>query len=654
MKNFIVFVSMSMLVCVCALSADETRAEEIMLKIGESSTVVLKNLNKIAIGDPKVLDAVVISDSEILINGKIEGTTSLNMWSDITRKDYIVKVVPWTSVSARDIENIINIEGVVVRMGEKGAVILDGEVATKQLKERAEKITGAFASRVINVIKVKDDKPEITPVEAKFSSEELAKIIAIDTIKITVTENRAVLLDGYVENREDRERAEKIAGGYYDRVISVIKVREQAKPDTYVKKTEVRVQPKITKEELKSMINEEGIEMTFTEDGVLLLDGYVRSRERKERAEKISSAYFDRVISVIEVKKAEEPIAKPEETRSIQKITAQELKKMINIETISIVESEDKVILDGMVENQSMKDRSETIARLFYPSVLNLVKVREPEKVLVEMQVIEINKDALGNIGLQWGPGFQVGTLEFEELARNVLTQTDAGKTTDLSVVGVGVKPELGYDYNFSNFQFTRMSPLQIVLKFLEQKGEAKFLATPRVLVLSGSKASVQIGGEIPYPFQTQHGISIDWKKYGILLEVSPSIINVSDKASISMDIKSVVSEIDGANAVPLSIGTIPALKENSTLTHVTVSDNETIVISGLIKTSKATIVEQIPLLGEIPFLGEIFKKRNTTERQTELVVFITPKIIKSAEDVGYVGEHGAKIKEIISPKEKK
>lgn len=155
----------------------------------------------------------------------------------------------------------------------------------------------------------------------------------------------------------------------------------------------------------------------------------------------------------------------------------------------------------------------------------------------------------------------------------------------------------------------------------LETEGLAKVLATPTLLCRSGKEASFLAGGEFPIKlinFKTQDVI---WRKYGIILKISP-VADYSGKMSISIETE--VSSLDNANKVD----GLPGLFTNRIQTHFDLSESRTLALSGLIKNEDSKSSQGLPGLARIPILGSLFGSQDFRENRTELVVFVRPEIV--------------------------
>ena len=170
-----------------------------------------------------------------------------------------------------------------------------------------------------------------------------------------------------------------------------------------------------------------------------------------------------------------------------------------------------------------------------------------------------------------------------------------------------------------------------VMIDFLEQRGSSKLLSNPRVTTMDGEPASIHIQKVIP--IQTinrfsegaiiQDIVSYQDLEVGISLQVTP---HIGDDSTITMEVKPVVEEIIGYTGNPNDLR--PITSKRSVNTTVTVKNNETVALGGLLKESQIENEEKVFLLGHIPILGGLFTHRTTENQTTDLLILITPIIM--------------------------
>ncbi len=300
--------------------------------------------------------------------------------------------------------------------------------------------------------------------------------------------------------------------------------------------------------------------------------------------------------------------------------TAQQLRQLLSYDPgISVNTVGDRLVLDGVYADASSSAKIERIAKA-YPQILNLIRER-PESPLVipepmvqlDVKVVEVRKQALDNIGVKWsnlgvaGPTFATSGYFYANSASfRGLNQQGYPVTTP-------ARPFISY--------LGLATQVTSVLNFLESNGDSWTLAEPRISSVSGGKSKVQVGGEIPIPVSSGLGqISVVYKPYGVILEFNPVI----DKAgNVRSSIVAEVSQPDRTNGT----GEFVAFTTNRTETEVSLKQNETLVISGLLKSVGARNTEGIPGIGRAPVVGRLFSTQEVSNQQTEMLVVVTPRL---------------------------
>jgi pilus assembly protein CpaC len=176
---------------------------------------------------------------------------------------------------------------------------------------------------------------------------------------------------------------------------------------------------------------------------------------------------------------------------------------------------------------------------------------------------------------------------------------------------------------SFGAFQ---RGPLGARLDLLVQQNKARIVARPRLMTVSGGSAKFLSGGQIPVAQQDTLGHThTEYKDYGVSLDISPK---ADDDGNVNATIRAEMSDIDPANSVTLAGGVLPAIKTRWVETTIFVKKDGTLVIAGLLQENDGKVTAGIPLLSLIPVLGELFKHTEITHKTTELVIFVTPKVL--------------------------
>lgn len=285
----------------------------------------------------------------------------------------------------------------------------------------------------------------------------------------------------------------------------------------------------------------------------------------------------------------------------------------------------DKVIVEGDDLTDADRDKVAELAKR-YPQIVNFTSpVGWEQTVMMDVKVVEFPRSELRDLGLKWSTagGAAVGAV-WRPVAR--------GDTSGLTIAvpgsdtGAPITPRSPTDlvYPFSPIVTSAVNlSLNATLQALEQNGTATVLAEPQLSTRSGYKASFHAGGEIPYSVASVNGVTVQFKPYGVQLDIEP---RVARSGAIRAVIDSEVSSID--TSISTTAG--PALLTRRTRTEFNLRPGETIVLSGLLQRNAGTDVDALPFLGSIPILGALFRSKHFQNKETELVVFVTPHLVDS------------------------
>ncbi|MGE5541717.1 MAG: pilus assembly protein N-terminal domain-containing protein, partial [Bacillota bacterium] len=194
--------------------------------VGESRILQVNGLVRVAVADPTIADVVVVSKTEVIVNGKAEGRTTLHVWDTSGRSSYNVRVCVDNADLIREIEETIGMSGVIARFA-RSTLLLDGSVETDGDSERAERIAKAYADKVLNLLTVR--RPTLPPQPPVVDASEVHSAIGVQGVSVRVLKD-TVILEGQVESPLDAERAEKIARIFTNNVLNFVVVNPPPPP----------------------------------------------------------------------------------------------------------------------------------------------------------------------------------------------------------------------------------------------------------------------------------------------------------------------------------------------------------------------------------------------------------------------------------------
>ncbi len=275
-----------------------------------------------------------------------------------------------------------------------------------------------------------------------------------------------------------------------------------------------------------------------------------------------------------------------------------------------------------------------------------------PNQVMIEVKVVEVSTSSGKALGVRWGYDRQ--RHKISPIASDYYTETSGPKERR----GGGEKSGLwqgefdllhlnwdkGVDLLFDKVKIGKVL-LDARIQALIQEGKAKLLANPRIVTINGKRATIISGNEIPYQttklVSTRTVLTTDFKTSGVTLNVTPTI---QENDFVLLEVEPEVTRIIGHEDVVfgntsegpknMMVASLPVFSTRRAKTQVLVKNGGTLVIGGLYSNNKVKEVEKVPLLGSIPILGLFFRRTDEKIVQSELLIFITPRIIRPGEEV--------------------
>lgn len=256
--------------------------------------------------------------------------------------------------------------------------------------------------------------------------------------------------------------------------------------------------------------------------------------------------------------------------------------------------------------------------------LLRKVDIKQPQ-VIIEAKVMDISEGSLKSLGLNWNI-LQSGNINTLDRSGNRLPLPD-GSTTTPNQQGIGFNRDgqLGLDFSIVK----KPIDFSVTLNALAEDRRNRLLANPRIATLDGRFATIFIGDEVNYVKliqQTPQGANVqtDTVQAGIILRVLP---RVHEDNSITLHIQPEVSVITGFLEVPGG-GRLPQLARRNTDTTIRVNNGETVVIGGLIREADIKSIQKVPVLGDLPFLGYLFRRTSTSRDKSEIMISLTVRVI--------------------------
>ena len=244
------------------------------------------------------------------------------------------------------------------------------------------------------------------------------------------------------------------------------------------------------------------------------------------------------------------------------------------------------------------------------PGVVNLLKIRDPQQVRLEVHIAEVSKSYIESLGIGWSRtiGSPQGTLT---------TGFVSSATLDLLM-------KAAYDPVRSI-----MVGNQLQVEAERKSRWIKILAEPTIVAMSGQEGYFLVGGKVYTPTVTANG-AIDYveRTYGVGLRFTPTVL---DASRISLKVTPEVSEPNQETITAGTTNNLPAFKISTVSTTVQMNEGENLVIGGLLRDNLTEVIRAVPLLGEIPILGALFRRTEKNSETTELMVVVRPTLVKAS-----------------------
>ncbi len=281
---------------------------------------------------------------------------------------------------------------------------------------------------------------------------------------------------------------------------------------------------------------------------------------------------------------------------------------------ITVTTSGEAVILSGTVRDPAIARRAVDLATQTGAKVIDNLQAPSPQQVLLQVRFAEVRRT--------------VGSKLAADLFANNAQQLDQvfgnGSTANIETLSDGI---------VRLFLIGRDAELDAIITALKSKGEFRSLAEPNLLTVDGKEASFLAGGEFPYPIVQQGSnvgaVSIQFKEFGVRLKFTP-VVNTN--GTIRLSVEPEVSSLDFANGLTLSGFQIPSLLTRRAKSEVELRPGQHLAIAGLLDNAITSNVDKIPILGDIPIVGALFRNKSNTQARTELLVIVTPQLVQPSD----------------------
>jgi pilus assembly protein CpaC len=317
-------------------------------------------------------------------------------------------------------------------------------------------------------------------------------------------------------------------------------------------------------------------------------------------------------------------------THNISKLN-QAVKDMIPGAKVNFQSVDGALVMNGEVDSPLQAEDVRRLATPFLKTNQTLVNMLRPlgsNQVMLKVKIVEADRTEMKSFGISLQNLTNAGSFVFGVLqGRSVLSTTSPAFTT------YGVTQSTTANTLFGGYQ-TGNNNLNGVIDALEDNGLVTTLAEPTLTTQSGQAASFLAGGEIPVPSVTGSGstaqVSVQYQPYGVSLNFTPVVLS---KDRISLLVAPEVSSLTTTGEIQDAGFTIPGIQTRKASTTVELGSGQSFAIAGLLENDHSNDISKFPFLGDLPVLGALFRSNSFQHNQTELVIIVTPFIVKAVDE---------------------
>jgi pilus assembly protein CpaC len=322
---------------------------------------------------------------------------------------------------------------------------------------------------------------------------------------------------------------------------------------------------------------------------------------------------------------------------SVKAQLVRELQRVLGSNDITVDVAGEAVVLRGSVPDLAASEAAGAVARAFFTgtegepdrNVINLLSVGGSSQVMLEVKIAEMNRSVRKQFGSNFDAlfGRSGDPIEISTFVRNL---TDpVGPFAGVPGMNMGRLLSAADDVRLvTNLVDSDQLVLNTFLEALEVNQLGKVLAEPTLVARSGELASFLVGGEIPITIpQDDDTVTIQFKRFGVQLEFIPTVLS-EDRIHLQVtpEVSQPTNAFGGASVAGLNV---PAFRTRRASTGVELADGQSFAIGGLLQESVQSDFDRIPLLGQLPILGALFRSSRFQRDETELVMIVTPRLVQ-------------------------
>lgn len=272
-----------------------------------------------------------------------------------------------------------------------------------------------------------------------------------------------------------------------------------------------------------------------------------------------------------------------------------------------------RTVIRGNMRNIDQAVDAATIAQTYSPQnqpPINNTTLAGSNQINIRVRFAEVRRDDLKSFGIDWNVAVKGGSFGFE-----------LGRTGSATNSNVGARAKAG---NFN---------IDLLIEALQANGALTILAEPNLTAVTGETASFLAGGEVPIPVPTgnsQNSITVQYKQFGVALSFTPVLVKEN---RIAMKVKPEVSSIASETSFGIQGFSMPTFTVRRAESTIEMASGQTFAMAGLFQREVSRNVDKVPVLGDVPVLGPLFRSERYKRNETELVILITPYLVNPVSD---------------------
>lgn len=282
-----------------------------------------------------------------------------------------------------------------------------------------------------------------------------------------------------------------------------------------------------------------------------------------------------------------------------------------------------RIILSGIAQSPLQAEQIIAVTRGFLgeaEEIVNRMELAAPAQVNIRVRIVEMNREATKNLGINWNMLLNPGSLAIGLITNRWPALLSGGGLLPFSAsTGLGGSALLGYQGSNGS--------VSMIIDALAEENLLTVLAEPNLTSRSGETASFFAGGEFPIPVSaTDEQVTIEFKKFGVILDITPTVLS-NDR--ISIHIRPEVSEISDLGVVVINNFRIPGIAVRRTEATIELASGQSFAVAGLLQNQTRNLVSEVPWLADLAILGPLFRSTRYRNMDTELVIIATANIVR-------------------------